>query len=335
MRLLSGRVTFKNNIIFDHADHLVEKRRGMKLRCTSCHSQIVQGPHMVVTEGTCFTCHFIGRDEEEGMAGSCLSCHGPPTKEVEHQGIKFDHSSYVTEETDCLSCHTNVTQGTGEVPPERCYSCHVVRSEQFDNPDFLHKMHVTDHKVECFECHLEIRHGASEEGLNPLLTLRCLDCHTNQHSVAEQMYSGVGVEGLPNTPSMMFLAKVNCNGCHKERVELVAGQAHFETAEASAKECVACHGEGYDEMMAMWQEMTKETLASVKTMADDVSKLIEEADSGETARAHFDKAVKAIRFVEADGSLGVHNLEYSDEALSLAETEIESAREALQSEAEE
>jgi len=88
-------------------------------------------------------------------------------------------------------------------------------------------------------------------------------------------------------------------------------------------------------MMAMWQEMTKETLESVKAMADDISKLFEETVPGEAARAHFDTATKVIRFVEADGSLGLHNLEYSDEALSLAETKLESAREALQSEAQE
>jgi nitrate/TMAO reductase-like tetraheme cytochrome c subunit len=263
-RLLSGQVMFKENIIFDHANHLGEARRGMKLRCTTCHSQIVQGPHIVVTESSCFTCHFFGHEEGKTV-GTCLSCHGPPAATVEHQGVEFDHSTYVTPETDCLSCHTNVTQGSGEVPPERCFSCHVQRSERWEDAPFLHEMHVTEHKVECFECHVEITHGVEGEGLSPLLTLRCLDCHSNQHSVAEQMYSGVGVEGLPNSPSRMFLAKVNCNGCHKEPEQLKADDAVFETAGAAAKECVACHGEGYDEMMDMWQEMmrSRERLASI------------------------------------------------------------------------
>ena len=61
-RLLQGKVKFKR-FYFDHKPHLTELRRGKKLRCTSCHSQIVQGDHMKVTESTCFLCHFkeIGR----------------------------------------------------------------------------------------------------------------------------------------------------------------------------------------------------------------------------------------------------------------------------------
>ncbi|MHC4404218.1 MAG: hypothetical protein ACYTG0_31575, partial [Planctomycetota bacterium] len=41
-RLLSGRVEF-HGVSFDHRPHLQTLRRGKKLRCTSCHSQIVQG----------------------------------------------------------------------------------------------------------------------------------------------------------------------------------------------------------------------------------------------------------------------------------------------------
>ena len=60
-RLLSGRVDY-NGIAFDHGKHLSQDEgtltRGMHLRCTSCHSQIVQGQHMTVTPSTCYLCHF-------------------------------------------------------------------------------------------------------------------------------------------------------------------------------------------------------------------------------------------------------------------------------------
>ncbi len=43
-RLLSGRVPGDfHGIPFDHTPHLGESRRGKRLRCTSCHGQIVQG----------------------------------------------------------------------------------------------------------------------------------------------------------------------------------------------------------------------------------------------------------------------------------------------------
>ncbi|MFQ5750532.1 MAG: hypothetical protein ACE5HI_00925, partial [bacterium] len=60
-RLLEGKVLFADDIDFSHKEHLGELKRGKKLRCTSCHSQIVQTSevpgqqgHTAVTEYTCF-----------------------------------------------------------------------------------------------------------------------------------------------------------------------------------------------------------------------------------------------------------------------------------------
>ena len=83
-RLLSGRVDFTASIPtaswhipFDHTPHLAEGRRGKTLRCTSCHSQIVQGKHMTVTTSTCFLCHFKEEPFNEGL-GACTHCHQIP-----------------------------------------------------------------------------------------------------------------------------------------------------------------------------------------------------------------------------------------------------------------
>ncbi|MBW2121197.1 MAG: NapC/NirT family cytochrome c, partial [Deltaproteobacteria bacterium] len=68
---LKKKMIFKN-VAFDHGRHIEELRRGKKLRCTTCHAQIVQGAHLTVTESDCFICHFYkaGLEDEEG----CLSC---------------------------------------------------------------------------------------------------------------------------------------------------------------------------------------------------------------------------------------------------------------------
>ena len=58
-RKLEGELTFLG-VRFDHRHHLTALRRGKQLRCTSCHSQIVQGDHVAVTKSTCFLCHFQG-----------------------------------------------------------------------------------------------------------------------------------------------------------------------------------------------------------------------------------------------------------------------------------
>ncbi|MFW6161110.1 MAG: NapC/NirT family cytochrome c, partial [Acidobacteriota bacterium] len=48
-RLLEGETSY-NKIVFDHTIHLTDLQRGKLLRCTSCHSQIVQGEHITVTQ---------------------------------------------------------------------------------------------------------------------------------------------------------------------------------------------------------------------------------------------------------------------------------------------
>ena len=59
-RLLEGAVNWTVatqrghdiTIRFDHTPHLTEMRRGKRLRCVSCHSQMVQGQHITVTLDT-------------------------------------------------------------------------------------------------------------------------------------------------------------------------------------------------------------------------------------------------------------------------------------------
>ena len=80
-RVLAGRVDF-DGIPFDHAPHLERLRRGKRLRCTSCHSQIVQGTHMTVTQSTCFLCHFKDEFFNEGLA-ACTRCHQIPVTEYD------------------------------------------------------------------------------------------------------------------------------------------------------------------------------------------------------------------------------------------------------------
>ena len=71
--LSEKNVTFKG-VKFSHRAHLGELRRGKKLKCVGCHSQIVQGQHLTVTESTCFICHFYEREKNPEMA-ACETCH--------------------------------------------------------------------------------------------------------------------------------------------------------------------------------------------------------------------------------------------------------------------
>ncbi len=162
VRNLEGRVQF-GRVSFDHKQHLLESQRGRRLRCVTCHGGDPQGQHIAVSKATCFACHF--KPGEDGKAperqSDCLLCHGPPKEKVVVDGREFVHAGYVERGVDCHECHNPVIQGDGAVRKERCHSCHteIGHIERIGEKAFLHEKHVTEHKVECFECHDEIQHG--------------------------------------------------------------------------------------------------------------------------------------------------------------------------------
>jgi len=161
-RLLQGKVTFKRGIIFDHRPHLEEARRGRQLRCTSCHSQIVVGTHIEVTEATCFLCHFKGlkTGRELTPIAGCTGCHEAPKGDIVIGATRFNHQEIVQRGVACQNCHLNVVEGEGEAPRERCFSCHnqPEKLEQYGDTPFLHDFHVARHNIECARCHTEIKH---------------------------------------------------------------------------------------------------------------------------------------------------------------------------------
>ena len=192
-RLLASAEVF-GDVIFDHRPHLTELRRGKRLRCTSCHSQIVQGSHIAVTRTTCILCHFKNQPPGTGTA-ECKLCHQTPDKVIEAGGLAFDHGDVSRFGMRCESCHEPPSRRAGGVPRERCVTCHndPERLAAFDQGDYLHTTHVSDHKVECTHCHLEIEHvpprhlEAAQTG--------CDACHGAGHSAQRDLYAGIGGKG--------------------------------------------------------------------------------------------------------------------------------------------
>jgi nitrate/TMAO reductase-like tetraheme cytochrome c subunit len=161
-RLLEGKVTFKRGIVFDHRPHLVEPRRGRQLRCTSCHSQIVVGTHIEVTESTCFLCHFKGMKTGRALTpiAGCTGCHGAPKGDIRVGSLRFNHEDVASRGVACQQCHLNVIEGEGAAPRERCFTCHnqPEKLKRYTDTVFVHDFHVAAHNIDCARCHTEIRH---------------------------------------------------------------------------------------------------------------------------------------------------------------------------------
>lgn len=352
-RLLEGKVVTAKGIKFDHRPHLQGVRRGRQLRCVSCHSQIVVGKHIEVTYDTCYLCHFKGmaQGRELKPLGGCLGCHTLPEKSFRLGNMTYNHKDFVTKRgISCQNCHLDIVQGTGEAPKERCFTCHnqPEKLDRYGDIPFIHENHVAKHNIACFHCHQEMRHGFAETngsrlprlnepaashptpvpaGHPPTLAFDCALCHQDKHAGQLEMYSGkVASLGLPEMPSPMYLANVDCVGCHyQEKSDIQEKEFRGKTFKASEQACVKCHGERFK---GIWQEtkaILTESLGELEKKLDAAKAGLEKAGLSKTEKqalqAELARAERWHHFVHA--SRGEHNiylassiLRREDEALS-------------------
>ena len=264
-RLLAGRVDFQG-IPFDHHPHLTDLRSGKQLRCTSCHSQIVQGSHMTVTKSTCFLCHFKDGMFNEGL-GTCTRCHQIPETEFElGGGVKFSHDLAYERGVDCASCHRDLIRGNGEVPRERCTVCHNREDDlrRIDDHEFMHQTHVSDHKIDCLDCHLEIQHS-----LDPLriehAVADCKSCHPDQHREQISMLLGEGGKSIGPRHGGMAVAGMSCMSCHTAKEVSSTGTVLWR---ASTTTCNQCHDAAATERLAAQFETLKSVLSDIESDLD-------------------------------------------------------------------
>ncbi len=319
---LSAEVDFKG-VRFSHVQHLGELRRGKQLRCTSCHSQIVQGAHVAVTEETCFLCHFKDRRAAEPVGG-CVGCHPTPPRVETIGGVVVNHDQYVRDLVSCRSCHQEVVQGSGHADQSRCFNCHnePERVGEFENTTLLHQAHIAGRKIECTQCHLPIEHRVvalrvSQDQLD------CAQCHQNVHAAQQRMLAGVGGHGTDTLPSAMYLARVSCRSCH-ELQRQVAGHEQVQVAGEAA--CLSCHGIKYANILPAWQREMDRRL----TRASDVVRRAEAVRGRAPLRARA--AVDSLLGLARENlelirvGRGAHNVAYGDQLLRAA---VELTRQAV------
>lgn len=320
---------YLNGISFKHNIHLEKELRGGKLRCTSCHNQIVQYEdenegHMSVNNKSCFVCHFKDAGAGEAITG-CNSCHGIPEKEVEHAGFIFNHKPYLELEVECKQCHVTVVKGDGAVPESKCHLCHVERFRNEYSHAELHKFHVTDNGIDCYKCHSNIEHG--NFSMVGALDIQCENCHLRQHNKPKQLYMGIGGSNGKEKPSAMFAAQVSCTGCHTHITPEGEILAEQEKKEAGRKSCVACHGKNYDLMFDNWKEGSKLVLKEYKTFINKSQADYKNIGGNKSSRQKLKTAIDDARFnynFIKEGHLP-HNIQYGLHLLNKSANDIKSA----------
>jgi TonB family protein len=363
-RLLVGQVDYQG-VVFDHTHHIGEMRRGKDLRCTSCHSQIVQGDHMVVTNTTCFLCHFKKGDEVEpeefARLSDCETCHNwdrdvvvdsvnvpqghaesgtasagiipvhgnesnaiaaaAPDSDRDLPSIRLFHQDLIARGVQCNQCHSSTIVGDGFVPRENCVSCHSdpERLERFDDTELLHRMHISENKIECIRCHLTVQHKIQQPTIEDQLD--CATCHRDTHREQVMLFTG-NVPSGQGTPSPMFDAGLDCAGCHVFHGDLIGPEGE---RIARPQSCESCHGPGYDRLLRQWQRSAQISLIDFGDAITATERAVLQAgpSASEEVESHLQRAKQILHL--ATVGKPVHNVTFYDELLRVGYGDLREA----------
>ncbi|MCK4758598.1 MAG: cytochrome c3 family protein, partial [Candidatus Aminicenantes bacterium] len=312
---LEGQVEFKK-IVFDHEIHFADLKRGKQLRCTSCHSQIVQGDHIIVTNSTCFICHFK-ESEHYPKISKCSHCHLQKDL-VSEKSSRFNHSLVYEKNLKCEKCHSHIIVGDGEVLRENCFKCHfeTERLNKYDDTDLMHIKHIAENKIECTMCHLDIQHKIVKD----IETIAdCRTCHTDLHKAQNILFTGQGGKGIDKSmPNVMWEKGISCKGCHIFHEESGGRTLKRETSVSKAEACEGCHGKGFARILENWEVATEKKLSQILAIYTRASREVNRArrPNAQKAKALIEDAAFNIDLVEQGKS--VHNMRYSQELLQAA-----------------
>lgn len=352
---LAGKTIDNGRFKFRHDKHIGIEHLGVEITCSTCHSHVMGDDHFEVHTNVCITCHMVETDpydvpdgrtpvsgevrfavragytpptvRAEGAApippSACLTCHEAPKGLIEYQGLKVDHSEYLSYGASCESCHRNATVTPQPIEDGRCIVCHTFGNDHSLSTEEMHRVHALGkHKIECFNCHGMVQHGVTAQAMT-LEQFDCRKCHINEHSAQRDAYllasrpaephGAPGVDGVINP---MFLAHVDCTGCHvRDHPGSDSPVDMSRVRIATPDACDRCHKPGYGEqMIPMWQNSTRTLFDRVAARLD----MIDRDGLTPDAETRVRQATELLELVRLDGSWGVHNPEYTQQLLERA-----------------
>lgn len=337
---LSGQVEVAH-VTFAHTTH--PDPVGSALSCTSCHAHSAGDQPLVATTAGCFLCHAdppSGGDQRLAVSigeDRCVECHVQPTHTAfARTGAPIDHETVLARGISCLLCHYDVVEGSGAVPPSRCRSCHGLpggplpeRLGPTGDPIAVHVTHLTDStSLTCTRCHEPVSHAVIQ--LASALVLDCSSCHaagepalrepidSSAHRAQQLLYAGLDAHHGDVEPALKFLQRVACTSCHSEPSMRAAPGAA--TTRAINAECVACHGDRFDDLLEPWllgMELHTSAVAALLRTASGDARLRRVSAADSTLEA----AAAALALVES--AHGVHNIAGADRLLRAAVGHVE------------
>ena len=162
-----------------------------------CHSKkLLEGSLVTTSLGAGFDHRIHLNEPLKGLQMTCTSCH-TQKKVSTHIEVNWE---------TCFLCHFK-GRGTGKnlKPIGGCKSCHTVPTKTFEmaGMKFNHATILSQHGVECNQCHSEVVQGSGDSPQE-----RCLSCHNQQ----EKLTKFADVPSLHRTHVTQHT--VGCFQCH-------------------------------------------------------------------------------------------------------------------------
>jgi predicted CXXCH cytochrome family protein len=318
--------------------------------CGQCHSQGVNDDdiHRFPTSyrpgGDLEDDYDLSSDNEqwwESGHGKASNMQFNEWMETGHD-FAFDDIAGMNRATDeCLTCHSadfRLSQRLIAVYDEGDMDDPAPEAATLDTAQF---------GVSCVACHDP--HIFTEENPVDFFLVDeaynlCVSCHTQSeitpdiHNPVQQMFEGLSlVDGVEGIPSAHFSAEEgpDCHTCHMPRLPVGSFSLASHTLqpikpldaeEGQPDSCSQCHQTSEDEITLVdlqsvidgVQDSTRERL----TAASDRLDSLEEPAETDGTWAIYNQVVNTLEFVRQDGSLGVHNLVYTDRLLRFAEMKL-------------
>lgn len=231
------------------------------------------------------------------------------------------------------SKHTESLQnllGAGEHAKPECLQCHS--TEYFLAPaDQKPGLQDVTLAITCAACHV-LTQSEFKLRLDPLET--CTACHNATkeiipgevvHHPQKEMFLGYGAIGVPVTPDSKYKAGLTCIECHMpNEAHTFVGKTPAEAIKEHTESiCVMCHADQSEEQFALEvDEIQSQIRKGIEQMTKGLEASKARIDQNRGQGLNVDQAQEVynivytnISFVQADGTLGIHNFEYAKKIL--------------------